>query len=402
VLKTKSGSIHEGWLLAVLAAIQFTAVLDFIIIMPLGPQFMRVFQVGPGEFGLIVSSYAIAAGIAGIIAGFFVDRFDRKNALLVLYAGFTIGTLLCAMAKGYWALVAARTVAGAFGGVTMGMLMTVIGDVIPEERRGRATGVVMSSFSLASICGVPVGMYLANTMDWHMTFYALAGLCAVVAPMIWWAMPHLRGHLEHHSDERPVERMMAIVRPRPHQMALLFMAMLMCMGFVVFPYLASYMVQNVGMTEKQLPLIYLCGGLCTLVSMNLIGRWADRVGKKRVFVIMALLSMATVLVVTNLPHVALSFALVVSTVFMVCSSGRVVPAMALLTSTIEPRYRGGFMSINSSVQQLSSGFAAWISGLVIGQHAGHMTRFGAVGAMSVAFGLAAIYLSRSLKTTTET
>ena len=398
----KAGPIHEGWLLAVLAAIQFTAVLDFMIIMPLGPQYMRVFNIGPGEFGLIVSAYAIAAGIAGIAAGFFIDRFDRRNALLGLYLGFTIGTLLCAVANGYWSLVAARVVTGAFGGVTMGIVMAVIGDVIPEERRGRATGIVMSSFSVASICGVPVGLYLANTINWHVTFYALAGLCALVLPGIWFAMPHLRGHFEHHGDERPVERMAAIVRPREHQMALLFMAMLMCMGFVVFPYMATYMVQNVGMTEKQLPLIYLCGGVCTLVSMNLIGRWADRVGKKRVFVIMALLSMATVLVVTNLPHVALSFALVVSTVFMVCSSGRVVPAMALLTSSIEPRYRGGFMSINSSVQQLSSGFAAWLSGMIIGQQGGHMTRFGAIGAMSVAFGLAAIYLSRFLKTNTET
>jgi predicted MFS family arabinose efflux permease len=284
----------------------------------------------------------------------------------------------------------------------MGIVMAVIGDVIPEERRGRATGIVMSSFSLASICGVPIGLYLANTIDWHVTFYALAGLCAVVLAGIWAVMPHLRGHFEHHREESPAQRMMAMVRPRDHRMALLFMAALMCMGFVVFPYLASYMVQNVGMTEKQLPLIYLCGGICTLVSLNLIGRWADRVGKRRVFVIMAALSMATALIVTNLPHVALSLALVVSTVFMVCSSGRVVPAMALLTSSIEPRYRGGFMSINSSVQQLSSGFAAWISGMVIGQHGGHMTRFGAVGAMSVMFGLAAIYLSRFLKTPTKT
>jgi predicted MFS family arabinose efflux permease len=274
--------------------------------------------------------------------------------------------------------------------------------VIPEERRGRATGIVMSSFSLASICGVPVGLYLANTLNWHVAFYALAGLCALVLPGIWVATPHLRGHFEHHTDEKPVERMAAIVRPRDHRMALLFMAALMCMGFVVFPYMATYMVQNVGMTEKQLPLIYLCGGVCTLVSMNLIGRWSDRVGKKRVFVIMAFLSMGAVLIVTNLPHVALALALSVSTVFMVCSSGRVVPAMALLTSSIEPRYRGGFMSINSSVQQLSSGFAAWISGMVIGQQGGHMTRFGAVGAMSVVFGFAAIYLSRFLKSTTET
>jgi predicted MFS family arabinose efflux permease len=399
VIKSDSGAIHEGWLLAALAAIQFTAVLDFMIIMPLGPQYMRVFNIGPSEFGLIVSAYAIAAGIAGIAAGFFIDRFDRKNALIGLYTGFTIGTLLCAVSGQYWTLVAARVVAGAFGGVTMGLVMAVIGDVIPEERRGRATGIVMSSFSIASICGVPFGLYLANTVDWHLTFYVLAAFCALIIPALWKVMPHLRGHLIHHGKESAGRRMLGIIRPRANQLALLFMAMLMCTGFVVFPFLASYMVQNVGMTEKQLPLIYLCGGICTLVSMNLIGRWADRVGKRRVFIIMTLSAMIPVLIVTNLPHVKLWIALIISTVFMVCSSGRVVPAMALLTSSIEPRYRGGFMSINSSVQQLASGFAAWISGLIIGHHGGHLTRFGAVGALSVAFGLAAIYLSRFLKAT---
>ncbi len=399
--KSEGAQIHEGWLLAVLAAIQFTAVLDFMIIMPLGPQYMRVFNIGPAEFGLIVSAYAIAAGVAGIAAGFFIDRFDRKNALLGLYAGFTLGTLFCALAQGYWALVAARLVAGAFGGVTMGIVMAVIGDVIPEERRGRATGIVMSSFSIASICGVPAGLFIANKVNWHVTFYALAAGCALVLPAIWRVMPHLRGHLEHHGEESSSQRMLGIIKPRDHQMALLFMAMLMCTGFVVFPFLATYMVQNVGLTEKQLPLIYLCGGICTLVSMNLIGRWADRVGKHRVFVIMTLSAMIPVVIVTNLPHVALWIALLFSTIFMVCSSGRVIPAMALLTSSIEPRYRGGFMSINSSVQQLSSGFAAWISGHIIGQQAGHMTRFGAVGALSVACGLAAIYLSRYLKTPSE-
>jgi multidrug resistance protein len=398
VADSKAPKIHEGWLLAVLAAIQFTAVLDFMIIMPLGPQYMRVFKIGPSEFGLIVSAYALSAGVAGIVAGFFIDRFDRKKALIGLYLGFTLGTLFCALAIEYWTLVAARVVAGAFGGVTMGVVMAVIGDVIPEERRGRAMGIVMSSFSIASICGVPAGLYVANQLDWHMTFYALSALCVLVLILMFKVMPSLRGHLEHHGDESAAERMAAVLKHRKHLMGLLFMAMLMCTGFVVFPFLATYMVSNVGLTEQQLPLIYLCGGICTLFSMNLIGRWADRVGKYRVFVTMTLLAMIPAVIVTNLPHVALSIALVFSTIFMVCSSGRVVPAMAMLTSSIEPRHRGGFMSINSSVQQLSSGVAAWASGHIIGHQGALMTRFGAVGIVSVLCGFAAIYLSRFIKT----
>jgi predicted MFS family arabinose efflux permease len=391
--------IHEGWLLGVLAAIQFTAVLDFMIIMPLGPQYMRVFHIDPRQFGLIVSAYALAAGISGIVAGFFIDRFDRKRAMITLYAGFTLGTLFCAMAPSYPTLVAARVVAGAFGGVTMGLVMAVIGDVIPEIRRGRAMGIVMSSFSVASICGVPLGLYLANELDWHIPFYALAGLCALVLLGIAKVMPSLRGHIDRVAKQPPAQMMADILREPSNRRALLFMAMLISTGFTVFPFLATYMVQNVGLTEKQLPLIYLCGGICTLVSMNVIGRWADRAGKRRVFTIMTLASLIPVLVVTNLPHVALWVALVISTIFMVCSSGRVVPAMAMLTASVEPHQRGGFMSINSSVQQLSSGAAAWLSGVIIGQSGGHITRFGIVGALSVLFGLSAIYLARFLKTT---
>jgi predicted MFS family arabinose efflux permease len=391
-------AIHEGWLLGVLAAIQFTAVLDFMIIMPLGPQYMRVFDINPAQFGLIVSAYAIAAGISGIIAGFFIDRFDRKRALMGLYAGFTVGTLFCALAPTYLTLVAARVVAGAFGGVTMGLVMAVIGDVIPEFRRGKAMGIVMSSFSVASICGVPLGLEIANRMDWHIPFFALTGLCVIVLALMAKALPSMRGHIDRLATQPPAQLMATIIKERRNQLALLFMAMLMCTGFTVFPFLATYMVRNVGLTEQQLPWIYVCGGVCTLVSMNVIGRWADRIGKKPVFIIMTLSSMIPVLIVTNLPHVALGLALLVSTIFMVCSSGRVVPAMAMLTASIEPHHRGGFMSINSSVQQLSSGMAAWLSGQIIGQNGTHMTRFGYVGALSVCFGLAAIYLARYLRT----
>jgi predicted MFS family arabinose efflux permease len=393
----KSEKVHEGWLLAVLAAVQFTAVLDFMIIMPLGPQYMRVFAINPQQFGLIVSAYAISAGIAGIAAGFFIDRYDRKRALMVLYAGFTLGTLFCALAPTYWTLVAARVVAGAFGGVTGGLVMAIIGDVIPEERRGKAMGIVMSSFSIASIVGVPTGLYLANSLNWHVPFFALAGLCLLVLLAMGKAMPSLRAHIDRFRTESALQRMASVLKERNHQMALLFMAMLMFTGFTVFPFLASYMVQNVGLTETQLPLIYLCGGVATLISMNLIGRWADRSGKRRVFILMTIAAMIPAIVVTNLPHVALSLALIISTIFMVCSSGRIVPAMAMLTASIEPRHRGGFMSINSSVQQLASGLAAWVSGQIIGQSGGHLTRFGWVGLISVGCAAVAIYLTRFLK-----
>jgi predicted MFS family arabinose efflux permease len=390
--------VSERWLLLTLAAIQFTAVVDFLIIMPLGPQYMRLFKIDPGQFGLMVSAYALSAGLAGIAAGLILDQFDRKAALLFVYAGFTVGTLFCAVAPNYLLLVGARVMAGAFGGVTGALILTIVGDVIPEERRGRAMGLVMSSFSVASICGVPLGLVLASHLNWHVPFFGLAGLSAVVLVGASSALPPLKEHLQHAQEHPPVERLLAVLSHADHQMAFLFMAVLTSTGFVIFPYLSTYMVANAGLTEKQLPLIYLFGGACTIFSMNWIGRWADYAGKVRVFTWMSFIAILPLVTLTNLPKVSLATAISTSTVFMICMSGRMVPAMALLTASIEPRYRGGFLSLNSSVQQFASGLAAYASGLIMGQTAtGEITHFPVIGLIAVACAVLCVYLARFLR-----
>jgi predicted MFS family arabinose efflux permease len=215
-------------------------VVDFLIIMPLGPQYMRLFGITPGQFGLIVSAYAVSAGIAGIAAGFFLDQFDRKSALLFLYAGFTIGTLFCGLSPNYPLLVGSRVMAGAFGGVTGALIMAIVGDVVPEERRGAAMGLVMSSFSVASICGVPLGLVVASHLDWHVPFYGLAGLSVLILGVSFVVLPPLREHMEHTREQHPAARILAVLSHSDHQMAFLFMAVLTSTGFVIFPYLSTY------------------------------------------------------------------------------------------------------------------------------------------------------------------
>ena len=394
--------IRERLLLFVLAAIQFTAIVDFLIILPLGPQYMRVLGITPAQFGLIISAYAISAGVSGIATAVFLDRFDRKRALLALYFGFAIGTFLCAVAPTYHLLVVARAVAGAFGGVAGALILAIVGDVVPEQRRGAAMGLVMSSFSVASICGVPIGLLLASTFNWHVPFFALAGFSLMVLVAAARVLPRLRGHLQKSQGQHPMAHMVAVLAHPDHQIAFVFMALLTFTGFIIFPNLANYMVMNVGLTEKQLPLIYLAGGLCTVFSLNLIGRWCDRAGKVRVFTLVSLSAVIPILALTNLPRVPLGAALATSTIFMVCMSGRMVPSMALMTASIEARYRGGFMSVNSSVQQFASGLAAYVSGQIMGQTSGgQLTHFHVLGIISIACAMACIYLARHLKRPAE-
>ncbi len=385
-------TLREGPLLAVLAVVQFTTMLDFLIMMPLGPQYMRVFDINPAQFGTIVSAYAICAGIAGLISGTFLDRFDRRHSLLILYTGFGLATLACALAPGYLSLTAARGLAGAFGGVSNAVILAIIGDVIPEQRRGRAMGIVMSSFSVASVLGVPIGLYLANTFSWHAPFFMLAAVSALVLAGQWFFVPHIKSKSSH-THAAPVAHLVQIISGPGHLRAFAFIGAVVLTGFQVIPYISPYMVLNVGLLETELPYIYLAGGLCTIFSMNIIGRLADRFGKRRLFTIMAICAAASTLLLTNLPRVGTPLAITATTVFMICMSGRFVPAMAIMTSAVEQRLRGGFMSVCSAVQHIASGLGSYIGGLILVEtNTGRLHGYNTIGYLSAALALISLVL----------
>lgn len=393
---------RERLLLLTLAAIQFTTVLDFVIIMPLAPQYMKVFQISPKQFALIVGAYGISAGLMGLAAGFFLDRFDRKKALLWLYFGFALGTLFCAVAPTYQLLVAARFFAGMFGGVVGAVILAIVGDVIPMERRGAAMGMVMSSFSVASIVGVPAGILIADLYSWNIPFFAIGAISAVVLAIAIPITPPLRDHMRHAVEEHPVLRTWKVMTHPDHIRAFVFMAAITCAGFFIFPYIPDYMVQNVGLTNRQLAWLYFAGGICTVFSMNWVGRWSDRSGKLRVFTLTSLSTALPIALITNLPRAPLVVAIATMTLLMVCMSSRMVPAMAMMTGAVDTRYRGGFMSINSAVQQLSLGLTAWLSGFIVGTAPdGKLTNFYIAGMISIVCAYTCIYLARFLKPAPE-
>ncbi|MFB9862784.1 MFS transporter [Rufibacter immobilis] len=391
--------LKESWLLFILAAIQFTHIMDFVIMMPLGPQLMRVFSISPREFGLLVSAYTFSAAASGLLSAFFIDRYDRKIALLGLYLGFTVSTLACALAPTFTFLLLARILAGAFGGVLGALVLAIIGDSVPEERRGAATGKVMAAFSVASIGGIPIGLYLASHASWHAPFYLLTALSVLVLLITWRMLPPMRQHLLHQMPQSPAKVLGTIFRRSNCLWAFTLMVTLSLAGFTVVPFLSPYMVANVGFAEAELSYIYLFGGLATVVTSQWAGRLSDRYGKKRVFMIAALVSVAPILVVTHLSAVPHWQAFVVTTFFFIFFGARFVPAMSLITSSVEPRLRGSFMSVNSSVQQLASGLAAFLSGLVITTQPGsqQLQHFGTVGLIATAFTLVSMWVVIRLK-----
>lgn len=370
---------RERLILFILAAVQFTTIVDFMIVMPLGPQLMRTLNIGPAEFGLIVSSYTFAAGISGLLASSIVDRFARRSTFMVLYAGFLIGTFLCAVAPTYHTLVGARIATGGFGGILGGMAMTIIGDVFPEERRGRATGSLMTGFALASVAGVPLGLLLGTNYGWHVPFIALVIAGTPLLFLTPLAMPALNHHV-HQVQAHPLKSVIETFSLPNHLNAFALTIALMIGSFTVFPYVSAYFVANVGMTEAQLPIIYVVGGALTLIASPIVGRLTDRFGKLLIYRIIAPASALLLLAITHLPRVPVAIAVAVFASLMVSNVGRMIAAMAMITGSVEPHRRGGFLSANSSVQHISCGIGAYLGGLIITQvEGGPIGNFGTVG-----------------------
>jgi predicted MFS family arabinose efflux permease len=384
---------RERIVLLILAAVQFATIVDFMIVMPLGPQLMRTLHIGPDKFGLVVSSYTFAAGFAGLVASSLVDRFARRTTFMTLYAGFLLGTLLCGLAPTYQTLIAARIATGAFGGILGGMAMAIIGDVFPEHRRGRATGSLMVGFSFASVAGVPLGLYFGTKYGWHVPFVALAISGLPVLALVPLALPRLDQHIGK-AQGHALEQLRDTFSLPNHLSAFALIVSLMLGSFTVFPFLSPYLVGNVGMTEEQLPLVYIAGGALTLFAAPVIGRLADHYGKFNVFCTVIPGSALLLLVLTHLPPVHVAIAVAVFGAMMVCNVGRMICAMAMITSSVEPHRRGAFLSANSSVQHVAAGLGSYVGSIIVTQSAsGRIEHFGTVGWIAATCTLASLWLA---------
>lgn len=382
---------RERYLLLTLAGMQFSHILDFMIMMPLGPILIAEFGISTHQFGFLVASYSFSAALAGLLAATFVDRFERKRLLLTIFALFGIATLACGLSPSYAMLLIARGLAGAFGGIMGAMVQTLVGDLIPFERRATASGVISASFSLSTVAGVPLSLWLANQFQWRAPFILIACTTLLFLLIALRHLPDVRHHLTGDKRAHPFSAMFEVLRDANHLRALIFTMMILFSGFTVIPYITIYAVSNVGIDQRDIFYIYLAGGAATLITSRLIGRWADAAGKVKIYRLMAILATMPLLAVTQVGASPLWVWLICTTSFFVLISGRMIPAMAIITSAAIPRLRGTFMSLNSATQQLASGLAATLAGFITTQNAaGQIAGYDRVGYVAIFANLLAI------------
>jgi predicted MFS family arabinose efflux permease len=396
----------EKRLLYLLAGVQFFNIVDFMIMMPLGPMLSRSLGIDTAQFGVLVSSYTFAGAASGLIFALFADRFERKGLLLVIYALFVLATLSCALAPSYHWLLVARGLAGVFGGVLGAMVNTLVADNIAPQRRGQGMGIVSTAFSLSTVIGVPAALWLAHQVTstyvagWRAPFAAVA----VLACLLWFA---IRQYLPKGAAPKTaqagalavgVARIRSVFADKNHQLALLLSMMIMLSSFTVIPYLTIYATRNVGFPESMLWLMYLLGGGVTLFSSRRIGKWADTSGKLKVFRIMAALSAIPVLVITHLDVVPVWVYMCVTTAFFIVVNGRMIPGQALIAGAANNAIRGTFMGLNSCAMSLGLGIASFTGGHLISAAAdGRIVHFDWAGYAAVAAAAVAIWLAGKVK-----
>ncbi|MGE4232722.1 MAG: MFS transporter [Bacteriovoracia bacterium] len=389
----KGFTSYQKLVIGLLAFLQFTIILDFMIMSPLGALLMPKLKITPAQFGFVVSVYAFSAGTAGLLAAGFADRFDRKKLLLFFYTGFVVGTLLCGLATTYQFLVFARMVTGLFGGVIGSIILAITTDLFALEVRGRVMGVIQAALSASQVLGLPLGLYFSNLWGWHAPFFMIVIVSSIVGVGILFYLKPIDGHLKLQNLRHPFKSLLETAfRPR-YCLAYFTTALLTTGGFMLMPFASSFNVNNLGLTLEQLPIVYMVTGGVSIFTGPYIGRLSDRFGKLRVFGIGSAISIAMVTTYTHLNFAPLWLVITISVVMFMGISSRMITSMALVSAVPEPSRRGTFMSLNSSTQQITGGISTAIAGLVVAEGAdGRLSHYDILGFIVVGAMVVSIFL----------
>lgn len=374
-MQSKSASLHtfspyEKFVVFVLAFLQFTIILDFMIIGPLGALLLRELHISTRQFGFAVSAYAWSAGVSGLLAAGFADKFDRKKLLLFFYGGFLAGTLLCGLATSYGLLLFARIVTGVFGGVVGSIAMAIIADLFPLAVRGRVMGTVQTAFAASQVLGLPFALYLSNHWGWQAPFKMVFAVSAAVGVVIAAKLKPIDAHLGLRAERNPFAHLLATVRQWRYLRTFAATTLLATGGYMLMPFGSTFAVHNLGIPLTKLPMLFMITGVVAFVAGPLLGRLADRVGKYLVFCVGSVLAAIVVAIYCNLGTTPLGLVVLVNSVLFIAITARMITAMTLTSAVPDMQDRGAFMSVNSSLQQFSGGIASSVAGMIVIQQAG--------------------------------
>ena len=379
-MKKSVFSRYEVFVIALLTTVQFTVVLDFMVLSPLGAILMPALDITAEQFGNVVSAYAFSAGASAILAAGFADKFDRKKLLLFFYGGFIIGTTLCAVAPDYHDLLLARIITGIFGGVMSSVSFAIITDIFKLEVRGRVMGFVQMAFASSQVLGIPIGLYFAKELGWHSPFFIIVGVCVITGIAIIAFMKPIDAHLQVESPHNAFQHFARTVSQRVYLRAFAATTLLATGGFMLMPFASAFSVYNLGISLDDLPLLYMLTGVFSMVAGPLIGKMSDQIGKYKIFVIGSIITMIVVAIYCNLGLTPLCLVLILNILMFAGVTSRIITSQALLTAVPVPQDRGSFMSINSSVQQISGGVATFFAGkIVVSTASGKLEHYDTLG-----------------------
>jgi len=360
-------SSYQVVVIILLALTQFTVVLDFMVMSPLGDMLIKSMELTPSQFGFAVSAYAFSAGFSGLLTAGFADKFDRKKLLLFFYIGFIAGTLFCGLATNYFMLISARIITGLFGGVIGSISLAIVADLFPLEQRGRAMGFMQMGFGASQVLGIPISLYIANHWGWQSPFIMIVGLAAIIWLMTMIRLEPIAQHLELKNDKTAITHFWHTLKQKQYRTGFLMTALLSIGGFMMMPWGSAFAVNNLDVSYEQLPGLFMASGVAALIIMPLVGKLSDKIDKVKLFSIAAIAMMIIIIIYTNLKPVPFILIVGLNVLMMAAIMGRIVPAMALVSALPKMQDRGAFMSINSSLQQIAGGIAAGVGGLIVVQ-----------------------------------
>ena len=394
---------YQKLIIFLLAITQFTVILDFMVMSPLGDILMKSLNLKPSAFGIAVSAYAFSAGISGLLTAGFADKFDRKKLLLFFYLGFIAGTVFCGLAQSYAMLVAARIITGLFGGVIGSISMAIITDLFVLQQRGRVMGFVQMGFGASQVLGIPIGLYLANAWGWKAPFWMVALLSISIAILIAIKMKPVIAHLLIKTEKSAFKHLLHTVTKSNYRVGFAATALLSIGGFMMMPFGSAFAINNLGLTNGQLPILFMVSGLSALVIMPLVGKLSDKISKFKIFAIATTWMMFMCVLYTNLGVTAFPMVIFYNILLMMGVMSRMIPSSALTSAIPDMADRGAFMSINSSLQQIAGGVAAAVAGMIVTQpgKGAPLQHYNIVGYVIVGISIIAILLMRRVDNLTK-